>query len=333
MLINLAFIKAVNGLFYFAMDYLAELEEEVSAVLVRSPVIATAVRQRFPSTTVVIVGPRQAALTVWATARRGEMVFTPSPHPIPWCSRQMVVVHDTFPFEGRVGAFKAALFFLSMRTSGAKAGYINESDARTFLLKGGLDTARMLPSPNRMAFSSAAAPKEKIVLSDQPVIGLFGTDSSKKNYEQLFAEVAARAPRTRLKFRIYGQWNNYIANIISRFPDLDIGLISSSDIGIEQFLRSLDLVASAAMREGFSRPTALALSLGIPCWIVDAPVFKEFYGEAAAFHRSIGSLGGALAALGQGVVLERPAFALPDMLEQNFQRCAAWLRGEDTRRV
>lgn len=330
-LINLAFIKSLNGLFYFAMDYVAELEDAVSAILVRSPALAAAARQRYPATKIRVLGGMRASLEILAASRRGEAVFTPSSHPIPWCSRQLVVVHDTFPFEGGIGRLKAALFFMSMRTSRAMAGCINESDARAFLLQGGLKPTRILLSPNRMLPPQSVPMKGELVLSGPPIVGLFGTDSTKKDYEKLFTEIKAHPVHLRPKFRLYGQRNDYIDNILTRFSDLDIELTNSKEIGLEQFVRSVDLVASAATREGFSRPIALALSLGIPCWVVDAPVYREFYGGAAIFHASVESLAQALSGMTESAVLMRPAFTLPIVLEQRFQDCIIWLKAQDVR--
>lgn len=332
MLINLAFIKSSNGLFYFALDYIAALEDAVDLVLARTPALAAAVRQRFPAIPVRVTMPLQAARIAWSASRRGEMVFTPSPHPIPWCSRQMVVVHDTFPFEGAKGAGKATLFFSAMRTSRAVAGYINQSDARAFLVRGRLDLGRLISSPNRMQGSRAEPLQGGVELGEQLVVGLFGTDSAKKNYDQLFAAIADHAHVSRARFRLYGQANDYASRIIAGFPQFDIQLANSDAIDLETFVRSVDIVASAATREGFSRPMALALSLGIPCWIVDAPVFREFYGETATFHAGVRELGGAIARIAPKRVLPRPIFTLPERIERDFLECIAWLKMQDVHR-
>lgn len=329
MLINLAFIKAANGLFYFALDYVAALEVTTSAILVRTPTLAAAVRRRFPSAPVRVEGPWQAARAALAASRRGEMVFTPSSHPVPWCDRQLVVMHDSFPFEGAKGRFKAGLFFLAMRTSRAAAGYINVSDARTFLMRGGLSPERLVASPNRMAPPVAAPLRGSLAVSQRPVIGLFGTDSPKKNYDRLFAAVACRPSAVRTAFRLYGQPNDYAARIIAAFPLLDIAVSDSGAVELDAFVRSVDLVASAATREGFGRPMALALASGVPAWIVDAPVFREFYGGAATFHADPEALGTAIAALAPGMALPRPTFALPEAAERDFHQCVAWLTARD----
>lgn len=329
MIINLAFIKAVNGLFYFALDYMAALEAETSTVLVRSPALAAAVRARFPDAPVRIMRPLHAARMVWAASLRGEMVFTPTPHPIPWVRRQMVVVHDTYPFEGSRGALKAKLFFLAMQSAHIAAGHINVSDGRTFLLQGGIDPARLMGSPNRMARPATPAMQGALLVSDRPTIGLFGTDSPKKNYEPFFREILRSAPKVPLSFRLYGQNNPYIAGIIAEFSALDIQVVTSDEMDLETFVRSVDILASAATREGFSRPMALALSLGVPCWAVEAPVFREFYGLAVTFHAGVAELADALCTLVPGMKIQRPVFTLPDWIERDFQHCIEWLKIQD----
>lgn len=336
MLINLAFIKATNGLFYFALDYIQALEATTSAILVRTPALAAAVQRRFPAVSVRVAGPWQAARMVWAASRRGEMVFTPSSHPIPWCDRQMVVLHDSFPFDGAKGRVKATLFFLALRSSQAAAGYINISDARAFLQCGGLPLERLVSSPNWMAPPAQAPLHGPLIVSERPVIGLFGTDSPKKNYDLLFAAVAAhvspRAPSSRAAFRLYGQSNVYASRIMAAFPQLDIAITDSSTVDLDAFVRSVDFVAAAATREGFGRPMALALASGVPAWIVDAPVFREFYGQAATFHADPAALGVAIALLSPGIALPRPAFALPEAATRDFNQCIAWLTARDTYR-
>ncbi|WP_448665247.1 glycosyltransferase (plasmid) [Sphingomonas sp. CJ20] len=332
MLINLAFIKATNGLFYFALDYIAALEDTKPTILVRTAAIADALRGRFPNAATRVMGPLGAARAVLAASRRGEMVFTPSSHPIPGADRQLVVVHDSYPFDGARGVIKAALFFLALRTSRASAGYINLCDARAFLDRGKLRPARLRSTPNHMSPPQGQPFSGPLEIQERTVVGLFGTDSPKKNYDIFFAAVSKRAAFSRLAFRLYGQPNLYIAGIMSAFPDLDISVTDSREIGLEPFLRAIDVVACAATREGFSRPMALALALGIPCWIVDAPVFREFYGRDATFHADVDALGAALAALAPGAHIDRPAFAMPARLEREFSDCIAWLKTEDTHR-
>lgn len=331
MLINLAFIKAANGLFYYALDYVAALEATTSAILVRTPALAAAVQRRFPDAPLRVAGPWQAARAVMAASRRGEMVFTPSSHPVPGCDRQLVVLHDSYPFDGVKGRAKAALFFLALRTSRAAAGYINVSDARAFLERGGVPAGRLVSSPNRMALPADPPRRGSLVVPDRPVIGLFGTDSPKKNYDRLFAAVAACGPdrAAGATFRLYGQPNDYAARLIAGFPQLDIAVADSSAIDLDGFIGTVDLVASAATREGFGRPMALALASGVPAWLVDAPVFREFYGPAATFHADPAALGAAIAALAPGTVLARPIFALPEAATRDFDQCIAWLTARD----
>jgi hypothetical protein len=328
MLINLAFIKATNGLFYFALDYIAALDDAISAILVRTDEQAAVLRERAPEREVRIVTPWQAALLVCAAGRRGEMTFTPSSHPIPACARQMVVVHDTFPFEGRKGAVKAVLFLLTVRIARAHVGYINRSDAKAFLVRGGVPAARLHSAPNHMILSDRGA-RAILTLSDQVSVGLLGTDSPKKNYHALFAALAGSPAAHRLRLVLYGQPNTYADTLIERFPSLAITICDSRTRDLNAFVRSVDLLASAATQEGFSRPIAAALADGVPCWIVDAPVFREFYEGAARFYGSIGELAASLLALTPGTSIERPDYQLPPSLHDDFRTCVGWLRKQD----
>lgn len=332
MLINLSFIKAVNGLFYFALDYIEELQDIVSTVLVRSPELATAVSAQFPSLSVRVANSRQAARAIWSAARRREMTFTPSSHPIPWAKRQLVVVHDTFPFEGLRGRAKAALFFCSTYTSGATVGYVNRSDSGAFLSTGGLTGDRVLFTPNRPSAPRVTSLAGSFRLPARPVIGLLGTDSPKKNYDALFQQITEMSSCPPLDFRLYGKLNEYASNLVERFPLLGLTIIDSQSQEIEEFLCSVDIVVSAATREGYSRPTAMALSRGVPCWVVDAPVFQEFYRNAATFFRSGKDLAQALLHAPQSTIM-RPERPPSNELDVAFLRAVAWLRNRDGARA
>lgn len=328
MLINLAFIKATNGLFYYALDYVAALDDAISAILVRTGEQAAVLRERAPEREVRIVTPWQAALLVRAAGRRGEMTFTPSSHPILGCARQLVVVHDTFPFEGRKGVVKAALFLLAVRTARAHAGYINRADAKAFLVRGGVPAVRLHSTPNHMTLPDWRT-RETLTLSDHILIGLLGTDSPKKNYPALFSALAESPAAHRLRLVLYGQPNAYADALIERFPTLTITICDSRKRDLNAFVGSVDLLASAATQEGFSRPIAAALASGVPCWIVDAPVFREFYEGAAQFHAGVGELAAALLAMMPGTLIERPNYRLPPSLHDDFHTCVAWLREQD----
>ena len=329
MLINLAFIKATNGLFYFALDYIAALDDAISSILVRTGEQAGLLRERVPDREVRIVTPWQAAFLVRGACQRGEMTFTPSSHPIPGCARQMVVVHDTFPFGGRTGAIKASLFLLALRASRAHAGYINRCDARAFLVRGGVPAARLHSTPNHMPLPDRPT-DDALTLSDHVSVGLLGTDSPKKNYPALFTALASSPAAHRLRLVLYGQPNAYADALIERFPTLAISICDSRTRDLNTFVKSVDLLVSAATQEGFSRPIAAALAGGVPCWIVDAPVFREFYEGAAHFHDDVTKLAGALLELAPGMSIDRPRYRLPSSLDEDFRTCVAWLREQDS---
>ena len=326
---NLGFIKAPNGLFHFSMDYLAALEGFVDRVLVRSPPLAAAVQARFPWASPEVVTGVQAFLVGRKAARRGTMVFTPSSHPVPWCDRQLIVLHDTFPFRGRRGTLKALLFRLSLHTSTCRIGFVNRSDARAYLIAAGIAGERLISTPNRMTLPSRRPQGGAIRLSQAPVIGLFGTDSPKKNYEALFCDIVRNEPTVLLDIRLYGQRNDYADALVRDFPTLGISITDSSQVAIEGFIESIELVASAATSEGFSRPTALALATGVPAWVVDSPVYREFYNGAAVFHENTMALAKALSRLEPDALLTRPHFCLSEQVEIDFQQALALLRYTD----
>ena len=326
MLINLSFVKASNGLFYFALDYIAELLDDITIVLVRTPEMKQEVQRRFTGLKVDIAGSFSAALRVRRAAAAGEMVFTPSSHPIPWCDRQLVILHDTYPFRGIRGRVKKHLFLQSLGTSSARVGYVNKADSRHFLELADLPDERLVSAPNRISVPSRMRNDPAVTPSSPPIVGLFGTDSPKKNYDSLFAAILKVSPSPRLRIMLYGQGNSYVAALIRDHEQLDISIINSSDVGLETFVNSVDLVASAATAEGFSRPVALGLASGSPAWLVESPVIREYYDVAAGFFPDPQALGEALSRLSEGTPLARPVFDLPDWIERDFRACVTLLK-------
>ncbi|MBW6526751.1 hypothetical protein KZ813_07870 [Sphingomonas sp. RHCKR7] len=332
MLINLSFIRTTNGLFYFALDYIEALRDVTSVILVRTAEQAAVLDRRGFSAVTRLAGPVAAGCAVWRASRRGEMTFTPSPHPIPGCGKQLVVVHDTYPFEGRTGAVKTGLFALAMRSARAHAGYINRSDALAFLQRCGVPATRRHATPNLVPTEQVTSRRGALAVPARPAIGLFGTDSSKKNYAALFTALAALPDAARLRLLLYGQPNPYVDGLVAAFPTLSIVVCDSRAHELTSFIGAIDILASAASREGFSRPAALALAAGVPCWLVEAAVFREFYGEAAIFYADVNALADALvSALRPGAQVARPIFGLPAAMTDDYEASIAWLRREDLR--
>ena len=120
-------------------------------------------------------------------------------------------------------------------------------------------------------------------------IALFGTDSDKKRYAALFS-ASKSTQHKHFRFEIYGHDNNYYKSLKLQFPDLNIILVKSSEVEVSTFLQTIDAVVSVAEHEGFGRLIALSLSAGIKCFLLESPVFEEFFSRSTQLHKNIPEL-------------------------------------------
>lgn len=324
--VNMGFIKHSNGLFHYGLDYAAALGGAVREIWVRDDTLAQAVRLRLPDVPVVIRTPLKLLAGIAKVRRRGDLMFTPSSHPLAGLRRQVVVVHDSFPFTGKGGAIKLALFRLGLALSGGTAAYINRADGLRFLKECQLDEARTHYLPNRIAAPAENGARGVRTLGQPIVIGLFGSDSPKKNYDALFAALETVPAQAPLVWRIYGHPNAYTDRLRATYPSISIEVVASDAIDMDAFIRSIDVAVSVARGEGFARPVALALQEGVPTLLLDTPVFREFYAGSARLFDTPEALVRTLAKLCPGTDLERPALATAAELRRDFDSGVAWLR-------
>ena len=218
---------------------------------------------------------------------RGDLLFTPTSHPLPFINRQWIVLHDAYPFaKGPRAKLKRILLHLSLSLSRCRIGYINRSDAKSFLEKLGVAEARMIFAPNRFPEAMQRASSCVVPAGGVTKVGLLGTDSAKKNYGLLFNSVRHAGLSDCLVFQVYGHETGYFNDIYAQFPDLNIQLVKSDDVRLEEFLNGVDVLASAAEQEGFGRPIAFALLSGVAVELIDCPVFREFLVVALGFIKA-----------------------------------------------
>lgn len=290
---NFFHIKSTNGLFFYGLDYLRDHLDLIRMVLVR-PTLERPVQELLPGVEVVACTTgrylKEAIKASWC----GDLLYTPTSHPLPGIDRQWIVLHDAYPFKvGPRSALKLRLLRWSLSLSRCRVGYINRSDARPFVASLGVPAQRMVFAPNRFP-----VPARREVRPASPdgvtVIGLLGSDSAKKNYERLFEAVRRAGQAQRLSFRIYGHDTAYFRDTRALFPELRIELARSDDESLDAFLNHVDVLASAAEQEGFGRPIASALLAGMSVHLLDRPVFREFFAGGAQFHADINALVNAL---------------------------------------
>lgn len=323
--VNFWFIKHSNGLFHYGMDYAIALSPDVREIWVRDDTLARLVAARMPTVPVRILNAKSLVRAALATARRRDTLFTPSSHPIAFVPRQTVVVHDSFPFEGRAGRVKRLLFRVGLFASRGVAGYINCVDGHRFLKACGIPSHRTRYLPNRIGDRCAPAGNAAIV-GDRIVVGLFGSDSPKKNYDALFAQATAIARLVDVEWQIFGHENAYTQRLKRDYPTSAITVVASDMMTLDQFLDTIDIAVSTATGEGFARPIALSLMRGIPTWLLDTPVFREFYQGSARLFPTVVALVDAIGAIKMGDHLERPVLRIENALRADFAAGVAWMR-------
>lgn len=282
-------IKSTNGLFFYGLDYLSENLDLVRKVLVR-PSLERRTKKALPSIEVVACTANRFIYEAISASWRRDLLYTPTSHPLPGINNQWIILHDAYPFEvGPMATLKRNLLRWSLSLSRCKVGYINRSDAQPFVAKLGVPTERMVFAPNRFP-EPARRVSPLASRAGTTTVGLLGTDSAKKNYDQLFGAVRQVGLSSRLAFHVYGHETSYFNNICAQFPELQIELVRSDDESLNDFMSHVDVLASAAEQEGFGRPIASALLAGLPVDLLDRPVFREFFTGGARFHADIEAL-------------------------------------------
>lgn len=293
---NLWHIKQTNGLFYYALDYIRT--SGVSAVVYVRAAILSETQTALPNHDVRCADTLTIIWTLLQTMWRRQFIFTPTSHPLPFYNRQIFVIHDDYPFLSKNGWMKRLLFRIALKSSTCEIGHINHTTALDALSQMSIHPGRLRFMPNRApdpAVVSRLRSERNAMAAgrqdrSQPLrIALLGTDSSKKRYAELF-KVCKSPQHDHFQFEIYGHANLYYKSLEDQFPDLNLKLISSSKIDAAEFLKSIDVVVSVAEHEGFGRLIALAISAGISCYLLESPVFREFFSRSTRLHTDIGGL-------------------------------------------
>lgn len=320
MICNLWHIKQTNGLYYYALDYVRAVG--VPSVVYVRPALLDAAQAALPGHTVVATGSAGIMRMLGLALLSNEQVFTPTSHPLPLHRRQLVIVHDDYPFLGRSGRLKWLMFWVGLYSSGCDVGHINHTTSLDALRGIAIRPSRLrympnsAPNPSVSAALRASRIQQHAPHSGRLRIALFGSDSPKKRYASLFDAVRQHRPE-RYRFNVFGHANDYLRDLQCQYPELDIRLASSSEIELSAFLSSIDAVVSVASHEGFGRPIALALAAGIPAFLLYSPVFAEFFARSTPLHADIVALAKALDAFD-------PARAVPGIFAEQEELARAF---------
>ncbi len=290
MILNLYFIKNTNGLFYYSLDYYESLKSDIEYVIVNDAIFYAASKY-FGQGLIKKMTLLQFLGFCIHAFKENIFIFTPSSHPIPFVRNQLVVVHDPYPFYGGIiQNIKRFLLKISLITSRCNVGHINTSNSLPFIEKLNVPNCKRVFMPNKFP----DPPQTRLIgsrkIDDNIRIGLVGTDSAKKRYELLFKEILLKDLENSIDIKLYGHHNSYVSNLCSKFDSINVEVINSDSISLQAFLTEIDILVSVAIDEGFSRPIAAALQSGIPCHLLESPVFSEFYSGYAYLYHDIQAL-------------------------------------------
>lgn len=292
LIFNLWHIKRTNGLYFYAIDYIKDISS--AGVVIVNDSIYSKVLDDLPKHNIIRVSFWGLLKLHLQALINLEYIFTPTSHPIPFLSNQIIVIHDDYPFIGLKGAVKKVLLKISLLSSRCKVACINNTTSVSVIKSSETLMSRRVFLPNKAPDSSFCnsiyqSRLSKVVSSKPPVIGLFGTDSPKKNYEKLFSALrSVYCKENYPEFIIYGHDTEYFKYIFDSFPDFCISLYRGDSM--DAFLIEIDAVVSVASNEGFCRPVAISVASGIPCFLLRTPVFEEFYNDVAVFSESINEI-------------------------------------------
>lgn len=328
---NLFFIKNTNGLFYYGSDYLRDQQAFVRELLVH-PTLEAAARRMFPGMQIVACANALALLVkVRAARRRGDLLYTPTSHPLPCIDRQWIVVHDAYPFLSGMGRLKRFMLRLSLALSRCRVAYINESETRAFVCRLGINESRLVFAPNKVE-SSTQTPRPARQVAELLKVGLVGTDSPKKRYGDLLSITAAAGLSSSIDFRLYGHKTAYLEQVRAQHPEARISLYESDRVRLDEFMAGIDVLVSVAELEGFGRPIASAMISGIPCYLLRKPVFLEFFDGAHFFDDVAELVSGLRKAIADGIPTQRP-YAPPARVIEGYRDASQQLQAAARLRV
>ncbi|EFJ2674148.1 glycosyltransferase [Escherichia coli] len=314
--INLWHIKNTNGLFYYALDYIDHITAEKIILLNVNFPNSEAIERLSGNNKILKLSLLNYVMFMFKCFIEHNLIFTPSSHPIPFIKKQLVIVHDMYPFHGFKGNLKKILFCISAKISRCKIGYINRSQVLPALLNLGINPRQLVFAPNKFPdlFSN---PLNRIPYDKKKIIvGLVGTDSDKKNYHELLSSIRHRKLHGQFNLMIYGHETPYFKRVNSDFPDLNISLVKSDVTSLRDFLTNINILISICRTEGFGRPIATALVNGVPCFLINCPVFREFFSNSANVYPTTDELINAILEM-KDIPINK-AFIIPTDVKEAF---------------
>ena len=143
-LVNLFFLKGMNGMFFYCLDYIGDQEV---VILVRK---GTNLRFPIKNKNYTFVEVDNFLELIWFIfTKKYDLLYCPTPHPIPFALNQYITIHDFYPFVGFKGSVKYILLLIGVITSKARIILINNNLKNKRPIK--FILTRKIFAPNRVA--------------------------------------------------------------------------------------------------------------------------------------------------------------------------------------
>lgn len=279
---NFWFLKRSNGMAFYGIDYVNQLLElGINITVIKKNNVSIQIAQH-PLLTVLEVGFFSFLLLYFKIIFCRASVYCPTMHALPFVRHQVFTIHDAYPLikNHPKSNFNRILFRLMLKYKNTTIATINNSIHKQLPQ---FDLSQNLYAPNLVETHNLKVHKKKDLSINKIRVGLIGTDSEKKNYENLFGIYSSYDTTRYFSFHIYGNDTPYIDKIKRTFPELRIELVKNDASDIDTFFKHVDIILSVARNEGFCRPIAHAICSGMTCILIDDDVFKEFYSDLAIF--------------------------------------------------
>lgn len=296
--VNLFFIRETNGLFHYANNILRERILTDNKVVIianknigQSPMLK---REGAKNNDIMCLNFLEFIFLYTKLIFSQEKIITPTFHPLPFLRNQLVVMHDHYPYLGWYGLLKLHILRTFLRLSRTTIAVINKSLMIPFILNASLVKNKngILFMPNFIDVDEKSKKKMNLLFNSEEIayirVGLAGTDSPKKNYEDFFLNLPDNYQT--ISFKIYGKENEYYRSIIKKFPKFLIELIDSDVHSPMCFISEIDLLCQVNDMEGFGRINGFALLGGLPVLALESPVNNEFFMGAANLYPTLNKL-------------------------------------------
>jgi glycosyltransferase involved in cell wall biosynthesis len=219
---NFWFLKSTNGMAYYGLDYvnsMLEMGDEI--VLIKRVGVNLPISEK-TNLKIHDVNSWQFLNIYLKMLISRSIVYCPTPHALPFLYRQIITLHDAYPFlkPGLKRKINTIIFKFMLLNKNIFVVTINMS-IRKKLIE--YKIQNYIYAPNFISLKGGQKTSKIHNEKGRVRVGLVGTDSRKKDYETLFKIIRLKKLSSKkYSFHIFGEFNGYIKRLMQQFADVDI---------------------------------------------------------------------------------------------------------------